>query len=323
VLDCADDCDDAVDCTSDACVDGQCVHTPVDTMCDDGVSCTIDACDAELGCVAAPDDTQCDDAIDCTNDSCDVVLGCASEADDGLCDDGNACSSERCDPRRGCQQTPTAILVLNLSNDVSSAPQDAVSAGGYTPIVVDDFAEFNAGFDAGGFEAIVWDASVEDPMSIAGAVPPATSDRIATWLAGGGRLIFGYWGLNANPTMQSILGVSVTSSTNVTLPIHPAQGAVVDLFALDEVITPPISYPDVFNDNGDELALAGPGHVAGRFGDPAGGGGAIVVTYDDRVVVNGFMVTEIGANVVDVDADGVNDGEELLRNELTLVCAAR
>ena len=189
----------------------------------------------------------------------------------------------------GCQQTSTSILVFNGSNGGTTVPEDAVIAGGYTPIIVTDFATFDAGFDAGGFEAIVWDVS-----SVGNPIPVSSSDRLATWIAGGGRLVFDYWDLDDNPTTQAILGVSVLVSFDAPQPIHPAVGSVVDLFGLEEIITPPLIYPDLWTDNGDELSLAGPGHVVARFNDPATGPAAILVTHDDRVITNGFMTTEIG-----------------------------
>ena len=51
VLECQDanDCDDGNLCTVDSCINGMCVHTPIN--CDDGDPCTDDFCDPEIGCV--------------------------------------------------------------------------------------------------------------------------------------------------------------------------------------------------------------------------------------------------------------------------------
>lgn len=340
---CADGCDDDIPCTEDACVDGACVHTPVDDLCGDRIDCTADACDPTLGCVNAPDDalcddmvpcTQdacdpsmgctsvpddaaCDDAVGCTVDTCDPTLGCASQPDDALCDDGSGCTDDACDPRLDCQSAGGMVLVLNGSGGASTAPEDAVSALGHTPVVTVDEPSFVAAFDAGGFRAVVFDVP-----SLFGTVPPAIQTRLDAWVAGGNRLVFGFWSLNADPAMAATLDVLVMSSFDAPLPIHPDPASPADVFGMPEAITPPITYPDYWGDNGDRLVLDGPGFIAGRFDDPVAGPGAILVTHAGHVVTNGFMISEIGAAMVDADADGINDGQELLRNELALVCAA-
>lgn len=363
---CADDCDDAVPCTEDACVDGACVNTPVDTLCDDGIECTADSCDAAMGCTNAADATLCDDGIDCTADSCDAAMGCTNAADDALCDDGVPCTTDACgaegctsaaddtqcddgvgctidacDPTAGCTSTPDdtacggsgcgpgscdplldcqpsdgSVLVFNGGGG-STAPEDAVASLGYTPIVVVDEISFVAAFDAGGFDAIVFDVP-----SVFSPVPAAVQTRLDTWVNAGERLIFGFWDLDADAAMAGTLDVAVSASFDAPLPIHPDPASPVDLFGMPETITPPIVYPDNWSDNGDQLVLDGPGFTAARFSDPVAGPGAILVTHGDRVVTNGFIISEIGETAVDSDADGINDGVELLRNELTLVCSA-
>ncbi|MCB9637174.1 MAG: hypothetical protein H6721_34115 [Sandaracinus sp.] len=65
-------CDDGDACTTDSCVSGPCVYTPV--SCDDGNACTVDACDSATGCTTTPVD--CDDGDACTADACDAAAGC-------------------------------------------------------------------------------------------------------------------------------------------------------------------------------------------------------------------------------------------------------
>lgn len=308
-------CDDGVECTADSCdpVMG-CTNATDDTMCDDGVPCTVDACGAK-GCMATPDDTACEDGVGCTIDTCDPRMGCASMSDDAACDDGSACTQELCDPVLDCQTIESFVLVFNGSGGGSTAPEDAVASLGYSPIVVTDEATFVAAFDAGGMSAIVFDVP-----SVFSPVPPAVQTRLDGWVNAGERLVFGFWNLNADPAMAATLDVAVTASFDAPLPIHPDPGSPVDLFGMPEMITPPIVYPDNWGDNGDQIVLDGPGFIAGRFNDPVAGPGAILVTHADHVVTNGFIISEIGSAVVDSDADGVNDGVELLRNELTFVC---
>lgn len=133
-----EECDDENQCTTDACVDGYCQHTPLldGSICDDYDPCTdADMCiDGE--CMAIPRD--CDDENVCTSDRCDWVpeqpwfeVACfhdpiPGDCDDGDfcteddecnefgscsgtqidCDDGNECTVDTCDPATGCVYTP-------------------------------------------------------------------------------------------------------------------------------------------------------------------------------------------------------------------------
>jgi hypothetical protein len=333
-------CDDGIECTADSCDAAMgCTNATDDTMCDDGVDCTTDSCDAAMGCTNATDDTACDDGVQCTTDTCDSTQGCTSMPDDTACDDGVMCTVDTCDPSMDCMSMPDdaacggsacattvcdPLLDCQLSDGVvlvfngggAPTPESAVTSLGYTTILAFDEASFVTAFDAGGFDAVVFDVP-----SVFSPVPPAVQTRLDTWVNAGERLIFGFWGLESDAAMQATLDVAVTASFGAPLPIHPDPASPVDLFGMPEMITPPIMYADIWGDNGDEIALAGPGFIAGRFNDPIAGSGAILVTHDDRVVTNGFIIGEIGADAVDTDADGVNDGEELLRNELTFVCS--
>ncbi|MCB9788358.1 MAG: hypothetical protein H6744_16885 [Deltaproteobacteria bacterium] len=100
------DCDDAIDCTLDACVpDIGCSHAAVDTACQDEVACTSEVCDPSEGCRTTLDDALCSDAVECTEDLC-TLEGCVSEPRDSRCEDGAACSADACDPLAGCISAP-------------------------------------------------------------------------------------------------------------------------------------------------------------------------------------------------------------------------
>lgn len=337
---CDDGCDDGVDCTEDACVDGACINTPtdsacddgidctadscdatadcvndpLDTMCDDGIDCTADVCDPENDCIAMPDDSACDDGVSCTVDVCDATADCQATADDSLCDDGDACSTETCDATLDCQFAPVSVLVLNGGG--GSAPEDAVTAMGYTPIVTFDSVAFDTAFDAGGFGAIVVDIP-----SLFGTFPLETQTRLDTWIADDGRLVFAFWNLDEDPPMAATLDVSIVASTDLTLPVYPDDNTPVDFFDLVETFPSPLTWPDYWGDNGDSIALLSTGFAAARFDDAMIGSPAILVTHDDRVVVNGFVPSEVDMGAVDGDLDGLSDGEELLVNELSYVCS--
>jgi hypothetical protein len=122
-------CDDAIDCTVDACGEGVagctfvpdhsrcppaqicdparggCVAIPCASAaeCDDGVFCNgTETCPAGF-CVQGPEPT-CSDGISCTDDRCDAGRdACASDPRDAACDDRVFCNGEeRCDVARGC-----------------------------------------------------------------------------------------------------------------------------------------------------------------------------------------------------------------------------
>lgn len=105
-------CDDTDACTTDGCVDGVCVHGPIDgccnsdDVCTDDDACTRDACvnhvcthDDDAACCLV--DSECTDGDVCTLDACvnhactfTGIAGCCRSA--GECDDGDACTSDDC-----------------------------------------------------------------------------------------------------------------------------------------------------------------------------------------------------------------------------------
>jgi len=133
-------CDDGIACTSDGCVDAQCVHTPVDAACDDGNACTDDLCSDQTGCSHVASSSPCDDgkfctegdhcsakicigsaidcsdAVACTVDTCNETLRhCIHQPADALCSDGIFCDGvETCDAAAGCQAgTPVVCSQLD------------------------------------------------------------------------------------------------------------------------------------------------------------------------------------------------------------------
>ncbi|MCC6645487.1 MAG: hypothetical protein IT374_07960 [Polyangiaceae bacterium] len=104
------DCDDGVACTSDACVAGACVHTPVDSQCHDAQACNgVEVCDPSLGCVSPG--LSCDDGVACTVDVCAEPTGaCASKPDDSLCPVSHTCDASE----GGCSALAYAHSVNKL-----------------------------------------------------------------------------------------------------------------------------------------------------------------------------------------------------------------
>jgi len=120
------DCGDEDLCTTDACVDGLCVYTPVD--CDDNDACTTDTCTAATGaCVHT--DVVCDDGDLCTDDDCDPATGCVYTPAD--------CGDEVCDPVTGdCVE---CVAAADCADDDACTTDACVdNACVYTDVVCDD-----------------------------------------------------------------------------------------------------------------------------------------------------------------------------------------
>jgi hypothetical protein len=97
-------CDDGDPCTTDTCVNGVCVFTPI--VCDDGDPCTVDTCVNGV-CVHTPMD--CDDNDPCTLDTC-VNGTCVFTP-------VNPCPSLVLVPDSDCYQTGDIVTVhLNMLN---------------------------------------------------------------------------------------------------------------------------------------------------------------------------------------------------------------
>jgi len=101
------DCDDGVDCTTDACnAEGDgCDHTPDDSFCENDLFCDGDEiCDVVNDCEAGtPPD--CDDDVLCTSDVCNETTDlCDHTPDDSVCDNDTFCDGdETCDALEDCQ----------------------------------------------------------------------------------------------------------------------------------------------------------------------------------------------------------------------------
>jgi Dictyostelium (slime mold) repeat len=154
----ASQCDDKNACTTDACVDGKCVSTPIpgcapcDTPldCKDGNPCTAELCTAGVcsnppmeGCVRCETATDCDDGNACTTDSCvgrgvcaHMLVGdctpCGADAD---CNDGAACTADVCTDGV-CGNPPIADCTPCAGdgdcNDTNACTTDACTDGACT-----------------------------------------------------------------------------------------------------------------------------------------------------------------------------------------------
>ncbi len=87
----ASDCSDAIACTADACAGTICTHTPMPAECADTNPCTQDLCSTSVGCLHAPQDGACDDGVFCDGaDSC--AAGTCSQHSGDPCASGGECA---------------------------------------------------------------------------------------------------------------------------------------------------------------------------------------------------------------------------------------
>lgn len=164
--------------------------------------------------------------------------------------------------------------------------------------------------DAGGFNLVIFQHG-------SGTMQPDVEARLASWVSGGGKLIFNWWHLDSSPTLQQALLVQASSYSTwrdvVADPTCP-----VNMLRLSAKLDAPVTASDDVDDNGDELTLSGDGYLCGRLGS-ADGPGAIAITKTemvnrDQIIVNGFLFSDLADR--DNDGDGVADAVELYRNEV-------
>jgi hypothetical protein len=198
------------------------------------------------------------------------------------------------------------VLVYYDSGD--TVADEAITALGMTPVLTTDGGTFNTELDAGGIDVVILDV----PGS---ALPTGMWMRLSTRIAAGGAVIFNWWDLDTDVSIQSGLGVTV-ASYDVWRPVYRDPASPTDLFGLRESVPSPINGSDMAGDNGDALTLTGAGFLAARLDSPSGPG-AIAVTHGNRVVVNGFLPWDCRTG--DGDVDGRIDMVELYMNEIALV----
>ena len=128
----AADCNDANTCTTDACVNGACVNTPV--VCgDDGNACNgPEACNPSTGLCesgpAAANGTSCADANVCNGaETCQA--GACVAGTSLACADGNACTNDSCNPATGCVYTNNTAP---CTEDGNPCTDDVCSGGSCT-----------------------------------------------------------------------------------------------------------------------------------------------------------------------------------------------
>ncbi|MCP4601878.1 MAG: hypothetical protein GY847_15420 [Proteobacteria bacterium] len=168
---------------------------------------------------------------------------------------------------------------------------------------------FNEIFDAGGFEMIIWD-------SCSSLMPEGAEGRLISWINKGGPLIFSYWNLDdASFDLHMALGVS-PSTLGQWSDVYSDPAALFDFFDSVQTIPSPLTGQGDWVDNGDTLNLLGNGFISARF-DSNAGPGAIAVTNNGNVLVNGFLPDN--CSDTDNDLDGIPDMQEIYENQIQYV----
>jgi hypothetical protein len=126
-------CDDAVDCTLDACNEttDSCEYQPRNTLCNDGLFCNGEETCSPEGCVMGTP-VVCDDEISCTDDACNEESdSCDFVPDNSLCDDGAFCNGAEVCGAEGCTSgVAPCDDGLNCTDD---ACNESLQSCEYTP----------------------------------------------------------------------------------------------------------------------------------------------------------------------------------------------
>jgi hypothetical protein len=291
---------------------------PGDLVCDPGSGSCRSTCSPgfALDGGSCIDVDECDGAADCAPDA-----ACTNTPGSFTC----ACNPGFEGDGRSCTQICAAALIFDdcqdvdancaTIDDVSFADQAALELGieVIAPSTLGDLTEFKALFDAGGFQLLIVESSLNN-------LDVELAERVAAFVDGGGRVIFSYWdldGTDVGPIVRPALEVETGVDFTEPRPVHPSPGASFDILA---GLPSPLSFTNPMIDDGDELSLAGEGEILARHTD-VDGPGAITLTRDGRALTFGFLpIGLIFGGVRDGDLDGTPDVQELYRNGIGRVC---
>ncbi len=178
--------------------------------------------------------------------------------------------------------TRSSILILDLGSS-GELTKRAVQGLGVRPTRTDDEDAFLAELGTCAFDLVI----VEPPCC---SLSPAMAPALSAFIGSGGRVLFSYWNLDADPGLQNLFGVD--STIEITVPetlfawevAHPIWTTPNTIGVAVET-----SGTDTFFDNGDRLNPAATATVVGGFDvAPSADGGAIVIANGGQTIVNGF-----------------------------------
>jgi len=109
------DCNDRTNCTTDACVAGKCVFTPI--TCPASTKCSFTTCKPSIGCYTQ--NLTCTGQTACNVVSCDPSIGCVTK--NITCPPStDPCFTTICDDKKGCDKSPKIcnITAVNCTTPV-------------------------------------------------------------------------------------------------------------------------------------------------------------------------------------------------------------
>ena len=253
------DCADGDDCTTDACVDGACVHESIencqsgDDDGDGGSANDNDVTDPDpdqdhpLRC---EDATECSDSDPCTNDSCEAGTCVNAPVD---CDDGDRCTSDACvdgeclsDPIEGCNrdgvEDPLSCEFDAQCSDDDYCTIDTCVAGACVHDAIEDCPQPAPGSEVGILTASkgTYSTGYEVPglpssskaLSVFGMF--STEPRLLSGWASGdlAEYLAGWPGVH----VEKIAGCTVTTFDMLVMSQLPTDGDVADSDELEEII---------------------------------------------------------------------------------------
>ena len=237
---------------------------------------------------------------------------------DVACGSTEACLAGRCLP---LEQLDVLVYSDDETRfDATTHPVVvAAAAVGFVDVtlIFDDEFAFEAARLAGDVDLLVVDASL---AILPDEVLAAAEARARAELP----LVFSYWNLDntdaAETSLRAALGVT-TRSYSVAEGGFVTAGADPNLFTFEETVTSPMAATDRVVDDGDYLDLTGAGDVLFSAGGAAGSDNLGVLTNRRTSLVLGFLLANLDDS--DVDADGIDDVDELMTNILAWFAAGR
>ena len=175
-------------------------------------------------------------------------------------------------------------------------------------------ATFVTDLGAGG-----WDIALVDNTDQ--TLDEATRDALIVWVDGGGGLILAHEDLEDFPLLQAALDVTVDADEDADREVHATpQLDGFDVFAFPLTVSVLNVFSFALGDRGDSLST-GSGLIVASYDSDVSGEGAMAVTLDRQVIVNGFVPHNLRDQ--DNDLDGTPDMEELYRNQFEIVLGSR
>jgi hypothetical protein len=195
---------------------------------------------------------------------------------------------------------PNISNILVFDSSIDKHLQTAVSGLGKS---------YQSFTDSNTFDQAIANANPNTTLVLISSPGLALSNwsNLTNFVNAGGRSLLSYWNLDANSSLASTFGASVTSDMFSSQPIYQWGGSTI----FDGLGSSVGFSQDVWGDNGDRLQpLAGSAALAGFQSYSGYGQAASVLGNSGRTIVNGFLFDD-----VTVDSQAV----QLAKNQIQLL----